>query len=93
MSLVGPRPEVPKYVSMYTEQQKNVLSVKPGITDHASLLYFEESELLASSSNPEDVYIHQVMPEKLKLNLEYINNQSIKGDLVIIFKTISKILK
>jgi lipopolysaccharide/colanic/teichoic acid biosynthesis glycosyltransferase len=91
MSLVGPRPEVPKYVSMYTEQQKSVLSVKPGITDHASLLYFEESELLASSPNPEETYITQVMPEKLRLNLEYIHNQSLKVDLIIIIKTIFKI--
>jgi lipopolysaccharide/colanic/teichoic acid biosynthesis glycosyltransferase len=91
MSLVGPRPEVPKYVSMYTEQQKKVLSVKPGITDHASLLYFSESELLAASNNPEETYIREVMPKKLQLNLEYINNQTIKKDFQILVKTISKI--
>jgi lipopolysaccharide/colanic/teichoic acid biosynthesis glycosyltransferase len=88
MSLVGPRPEVPKYVSLYTEQQKLVLKVKPGITDHASLLYFEENDLLAASSNPEETYIREIMPKKLALNLEYIDNQSIKSDIQIIGKTI-----
>ncbi len=91
MSLVGPRPEVPKYVSMYSEQQKRVLSVKPGITDQASLIYFEENELLGASPNPEQTYITQVMPEKLRLNLEYIDNQTISLDFKIILQTISRI--
>jgi lipopolysaccharide/colanic/teichoic acid biosynthesis glycosyltransferase len=91
MSLVGPRPEVPKYVSLYTNEQKRVLSVKPGITDHASLLFFDESELLANSKNPEEVYVQQIMPQKLGLNLEYIDNQTLKGDFSIIIKTISRI--
>lgn len=91
MSLVGPRPEVPKYVSMYSEQQKRVLSVKPGITDQASLIYFEENELLGASPNPEQTYITQVMPEKLRLNLDYIDNQTISLDFKIILQTISRI--
>lgn len=93
MSLVGPRPEVRKYVDMYDAHQKKVLDVKPGITDPASLAYINESELLAQSQNPEDFYVNEVMPAKLELNLQYINNKSFKTDIIIIFKTILKILK
>ncbi|MDZ4750895.1 MAG: sugar transferase [Flavobacteriales bacterium] len=92
MSLVGPRPEVPRYVAAYNEEQKKVLRVKPGITDHASLLYFEEAELLAKSPNPEEMYLNEIMPAKLKLNLEYIQNQNFTADLVIIFKTIGRMI-
>jgi lipopolysaccharide/colanic/teichoic acid biosynthesis glycosyltransferase len=67
MSLVGPRPEVRKYVDLYSDEQRKVLSVRPGITDHASLEYFEENELLAKSDNPEETYIKDVMPAKLTL--------------------------
>ncbi|MBX7052672.1 MAG: sugar transferase [Flavobacteriales bacterium] len=91
MSMVGPRPEVPKYVEMYSEQQKKVLSIKPGITDYASLLYFSESDLLAKASDPERTYIEEVMPAKLKLNLEYVEDHSFGNDLKIIGKTISRI--
>ena len=76
MSLVGPRPEVNKYVDLYTTQQLQVLNVKPGITDLASLEFINENELLAQSSNPEDTYINKIMPEKLALNLKYIAQQS-----------------
>ncbi|HEY4799612.1 MAG TPA: sugar transferase, partial [Bacteroidia bacterium] len=69
MSLVGPRPEVRKYVELYNEEQKKVLSVQPGITDLASIEYSNENELIARSANPEEFYIHEVMPKKLKLNL------------------------
>jgi|SRR5690554_2847295 len=92
MNLVGPRPEVPEYVEFYTEEQRKVLSVKPGITDYASLLYFHENEVLAQSENPRETYLREVMPAKLKLNLEYMANKSFGEDLKIIFKTVLRIL-
>ncbi len=92
MSLVGPRPEVRKYVELYNEEQRQVLSVKPGITDHASIEYVNENEVLAKSSNPEETYIKEVMPHKLQLNLKYIREQSFGTDLKLIFRTLGKIL-
>ncbi len=91
MSLVGPRPEVRKYVEMYNERQKHVLDIKPGITDYASLQYSNENELLAGKENPEDLYIREIMPAKLELNLQYLSEMSILTDIKIIFKTIGKI--
>jgi lipopolysaccharide/colanic/teichoic acid biosynthesis glycosyltransferase len=91
MSIVGPRPEVPKYVSMYNDEQKKVLTVTPGITDYASIVYASENDLLARADNPEEVYINKVMPAKLKLNMKYIDEMSFKTDLWIIFRTIGKI--
>jgi len=88
MSLVGPRPEVRKYVDLYTEAQKKVLNVRPGITDMASIAYKKENELLAGSPDPEKTYIEEIMPEKLKLNLIYIENPGIVNYFRIIFKTI-----
>ena len=93
MSVVGPRPEVEKYVAKYTIEQQKVLSVKPGLTDYASLEYVHESELLAQSNDPEYTYIHEIMPDKLRLNQRYINDQSLKTDLSIILRTIAKILR
>jgi lipopolysaccharide/colanic/teichoic acid biosynthesis glycosyltransferase len=93
MSLVGPRPEVRKYVDMYTKEQQQILSVKPGITDFASLEYFSENELLARSSDPEQTYINEIMPAKLTLNAKYIRQQGLAVDLAIIFKTISRIVR
>jgi lipopolysaccharide/colanic/teichoic acid biosynthesis glycosyltransferase len=90
MSLVGPRPEVPKYVAMYTPEQRRVLSIRPGITDHASLLYFEENELLAQSEDPEKTYITEIMPAKLALNLQYLNSNSFRGDITIILRTVQR---
>lgn len=87
MSVVGPRPEVPRYVALYNAEQRKVLSVRPGITDYASLRYFSESDLLAASSNPEKTYIEEIMPAKLKLNLAYVNNHSLTEDLKIIWLT------
>lgn len=92
MSVVGPRPEVPKYVAMYNEEQQNVLSVKPGLTDFASLEYVHESELLAASDNPEKTYIEEIMPHKLSLNLKYIQEKSLSTDVKLIVRTILKIL-
>jgi len=92
MSLVGPRPEVRRYVDMYTIEQQQVLLVKPGITDYASLEYINENDLLAASSNPEETYIKEIMPAKLELNMKYIHNQGLATDLKIIFQTIGKIV-
>lgn len=93
MSLVGPRPEVKKYTDLYDEEQRKVLTIKPGITDYASLEYFEESDLLKQSNNPELTYIQEIMPAKLKINLKYVSENSIMGDFNIIWKTIKRILK
>ena len=92
MSLVGPRPEVRKYVDLYTEEQKKVLDVKPGITDYASLEYFSENELLAKSPDPESTYINVVMPSKLALNKKYIEEAGLLTDFKIILRTLKKII-
>ncbi|MED3773409.1 sugar transferase [Geobacillus stearothermophilus] len=93
MSFVGPRPEVPRYTKLYNEEQKKVLTVKPGITDYASIKYRSENELLAKSDNPEKTYIEEIMPDKLKLNLKYIKEQSLWLDIKIIIMTIYKVIK
>lgn len=93
MSLVGPRPEVRKYVDLYTDEQRAVLSVRPGITDYASIEYVDENELLGKAENPDDVYINQIMPDKIKLNMKYIENKSVKEYFKIIFLTIEKIFR
>jgi len=92
MSVVGPRPEVPKYVLLYNEEQQNVLSIKPGITDFASIEYVRENELLSQSPNPEKTYIEEIMPAKLELNLKYVREQSFLTDMKIILQTIKAIL-
>lgn len=92
MSIVGPRPEVRKYVEMYTPEQRRVLSVRPGLTDYASIRYVNENEILAASDNPEQTYINEVMPAKLQLNLQYIESQSLAEDIRLIFKTFFAIL-
>ncbi|MEE0961879.1 MAG: sugar transferase [Bacteroidales bacterium] len=88
MSFVGPRPEVRKYVDMYTERQLKVLDVRPGITDLASIKYRNENDLLATADNPEQYYIDFVMQDKLALNLQYIETRSFFGDIKLIFRTI-----
>jgi lipopolysaccharide/colanic/teichoic acid biosynthesis glycosyltransferase len=92
MSFVGPRPEVEKYVKLYNQEQLKVLNVKPGITDWASIKYVNENEILAKSNQPEKTYIEEIMPAKLKLNLEYANNNSILIDIKIILLTIKAII-
>ena len=92
MSVVGPRPEVQEYVDLYSQDQRKVLDVKPGITDYASLFYFKENELLAQSINPQKTYIEEIMPAKLKLNEKYLENPTVFHDLKIIFLTFAKIL-
>lgn len=88
MSFVGPRPEVRKYVDMYSEEQKRVLSVRPGITDIASMKYRNENDILAKVENPEQYYIDVIMPDKLALNLEYIDTRNFFRDIKLIFRTI-----
>jgi lipopolysaccharide/colanic/teichoic acid biosynthesis glycosyltransferase len=92
MNLVGPRPEVQEYVEMYTPDQRRVLNVRPGITDYASLKYFNESELLAASTDPRKTYVEEIMPEKLRINLTYIERRSMAEDLKIIAKTVGRII-
>lgn len=92
MSVVGPRPEVRRYVDLYNENQKRILNVKPGITDYASLYYIDENEILAQSSDPENTYIQEIMPAKIELNYKYIDNQTIKEYFKIIFLTAKSIL-
>ena len=92
MSVVGPRPEVKEYVDLYTPAQKQVLNVKPGITDYASLEYFEENELLGKSTDPRKTYIEEVMPAKLELNKKYASNPSIGQDVKIVWKTFVRVI-
>ena len=92
MSLVGPRPEVRKYVDLYNEEQLKVLQVKPGITDYASIEYFDENKILGASDNPEKTYIEKVMPHKLELNKKYLKNPTLVHDIKLIFKTLKKII-
>lgn len=91
MSLVGPRPEVKKYVDLYTAEQRVVLSIRPGITDWASIHYKDENEILGRSKDPEKDYIEKVMPNKLNYNLVYIKHKSLREYFKIIFITIHKI--
>lgn len=92
MSLVGPRPEVRKYVDLYTPDQRHVLTVRPGITDYASITYAEESILLAASSDPEQFYISRIMPEKIRLNQRFLKNNNIATYFKIIINTIVRII-
>ena len=93
MSLVGPRPEVRKYVDLYTDEQRKVLSVRPGITDYASIEYVSENEILAQSNNPEKTYIEEVLPDKIKYNMKYIESQSVREYFKVIFLTFYRIIK
>ena len=93
MSLVGPRPEVRRYVDTYTEEQKKVLSVRPGITDYASIEYIDENRLLAQAEDPDRTYIEEIMPAKIALNLRYIEHQTLSEYLKIIFLTFAKIIR
>lgn len=92
MSLVGPRPEVRKYVDMYTPEQMRVLSVRPGITSLASIRYRNENEILATAEDPDKCYIEQVMPDKLKIDLEYVDRATLLNDIRLIFSTFREII-
>lgn len=93
MSIVGPRPEVKKYTDLYTEEQRKILDVRPGITDYASIKYVDENEILGTSDNPERTYIEHIMPDKIKLNMIYISQNGIKEYFKIIFLTLTNIAR
>lgn len=93
MSIVGPRPEVSMEVETYTNEEKRILNVKPGITDYASLTFHNEGEILKGSSDPHQAYREKIRPEKLKLALKYVEKQSFWVDLKIIFETIKTLVK
>jgi len=92
MSIIGPRPEVKKYVDLYSNEQRAILKVKPGITDYASIEYFDESRLLGESENPEQTYIQEIMPAKLILNQKYLANPNVLHDVKIMWLTFKKII-
>ena len=93
MSLVGPRPEVERYTKLYTEEQKKVLTVRPGITDWASIEYVDENIILGQAEDPDKAYIEQIMPDKIKYNMKWINNQGVVEYFKIIFITFFKIAR
>lgn len=93
MSIVGPRPEVKKYTDLYTEEQRKILDIRPGITDYASIKYVDENEILGTSDNPERTYIEHIMPDKIKLNMVYISQNGIKEYFKIIFLTLTNIAR
>ena len=92
MSLVGPRPEVRKYVDMYTPEQMKVLSVRPGITSLASIRYRNENEILGMADDPDKCYVEIVMPDKLKIDLEYVEKANLLNDIKLIFATFKEII-
>lgn len=94
MSLVGPRPEVPEYMDEYTDEvREKILSVRPGITDKASIEFTNEAQILATAQDPRASYINEIMPIKAKYYIEYVDNYSFSMDILIIFKTLHKILQ
>lgn len=93
MSLVGPRPEVRKYVDMYTDEQRQVLTVRPGITDYASIEYIDENRILAQAEDPDWTYIEEILPAKIALNMRYIKHQTLGEYMKIIFLTFAKIIR
>lgn len=93
MSLVGPRPEVKKYTDLYTEEQKQVLQVRPGITDWASIKYVDENKILGESKDPDNAYVNLIMPNKIKLNMVYIQHQTLGEYFKIIFTTFKEIVR
>ena len=93
MSLVGPRPEVPRYVALYSPDQRRVLEQIPGITDPASIRYSKEGEILSAALDPEAVYVQTIMPDKVRLNLEYAGNATVLSDFLIVLKTIGRLVR
>lgn len=92
MSLVGPRPEVARYVAFYTPEQRRVLEVRPGITDYASVEYIDENRILGEADDPDRVYVERIMPDKIRLNMKYIENRSVKTYFSVIFLTLRKLI-
>ena len=93
MSLVGPRPEVPEYTALYTEEQRRIFLVRPGITDPASILFRNENDLLTDSDDPNRLYTEEILPRKVELGLEYINNMSLMYDIKLIFQTLLAVVR
>ncbi len=93
MSLVGPRPEVARYVAMYTDEQRRVLSVRPGITDYASIEYADENTILGQADDPDRTYVEKVIPDKIRYNMIYIDNHTVSEYFRIIFLTFRRIIK
>ena len=93
MSLVGPRPQVPWAVKLYTPDQMQVLRFRPGITDFASIIFRNEGEILSGSLDPDAEYLAKIHPEKMRLALDYVNNQSFSLDLKIILKTLAAVFQ
>lgn len=93
MSLVGPRPEVPRYVALYDDDQRRVLDVRPGITDPASIRYRDENAVLARADDPEAAYVEVVMPHKLELNLAYLERRTLASDVGVILATLARLLR
>ena len=93
MSFVGPRPEVPKYGDMYTPDQRQVLLVRPGITDYASIAYRNENDILEGAENPEQMYIDVIMPDKIELNMKYLREISPLADIRLILRTIVAVIR
>ena len=93
MSIVGPRPEVPRYVAHYDARQRAVLAVRPGITDPASVAYRDENALLAGASDPEATYLREIMPHKLELNLAYLQRRTLLSDIGVILDTLLKVVR
>jgi lipopolysaccharide/colanic/teichoic acid biosynthesis glycosyltransferase len=93
MSIVGPRPEVKEFVDLYTNEQRKILNVKPGITDYASLEYFKENELLGLSDDPRKIYVEEIMPAKIQLNMKYIQHPGLLNDIKIMWRTFLKIVQ
>lgn len=93
MSFVGPRPELAYYVDFYTPEQRRILCVRPGITDYASIEYIDEDRLLGEADDPDKVYIEQIMPDKIRHNMKYIENRSVKEYFKVIFLTLQKLIR
>jgi lipopolysaccharide/colanic/teichoic acid biosynthesis glycosyltransferase len=91
MTLVGPRPEVSRYVTMYGSEQLSVLDLVPGVTDRASILFADEGDRLAKSADPERLYIEHIMPEKIRVNLEYARNATVLNDLRVMLETVRRL--
>jgi lipopolysaccharide/colanic/teichoic acid biosynthesis glycosyltransferase len=93
MALVGPRPEVPRYVALYTAEQRRVLDVRPGITDPASIQYRDESAVLVAAADPERAYVDEIMPHKLAINLAYLARRTLASDVGVILATLARIVR
>lgn len=92
MSLVGPRPEVKRYVDLYNDEQRKILNAKPGITDYASLEYFKENEILGKAKDPERAYIEEIMPHKLRINQKFLKSSGLSQDINVLYLTALRIL-